>query len=363
MRPFYQVSASLLLILGVILGVVMLFRPGNNTQPVATGALVGHVFFQDDAFGHDDTLHLQLQGLSAPPQGQMYAAWLELQNGQLRPLGNLSFANGAINQVYAGDASHTNLISLAQGLAITLENTGSSLQAPAGAILYEGRFEQASLPYIKNMLYRLSGFPGNEGIVASMMDTLNSINDKTGSIVDTLQGSPRDYGLVWRQAIRIIQMIDGSQYASTSGDLPAQDPGLLSAPVGLRSSPTQTGYLDAIFQQASKIYATSHDASMRQHAQNVENAISDLRGWVESMRQNDIQLLQLLGQPTPAMSATPPSPAMLKLALQLQQTSTYAYTGRTIPPNESPLPILGSAGATQAYSEAQYLATLAMRKA
>jgi hypothetical protein len=54
---------------------------------------------------------------------------------------------------------------------------------------------------------------------------------------------------------------------------------------------------------------------------------------------------------------------MLKLALQLQQASTYAYTGRTIPPNESPLPIPGSAGATQAYSEAQYLATLDIRKA
>ncbi len=362
MRPFYLVSATLLLILGIILGIVMIVHPGGSTQPVVAHALVGHVFFQDDAFGHDDTLHIQLQGLPTPTQGQMYAAWLELQNGQLRSLGRLSFTNGSINQVYPGDSGHTNLVSIAQGFAITLENTGSSLQAPAGAIIYEGRFEQVSLPYIKNLLYRLSGFPGNEGIVASMLDTLNSINDKTGSIVDTLQGS-RDYGLVWRQAIRIIQLIDGSQYASASGDLPAKDPGLLSAPVGLLSSPAQSGYLDAIAQQASKIYATSHDATTRQHAQNIQNAITDLRGWVQSMRQDDIQLLHMLGQPTPAMSATPPSPAMLKLALQLQQASTYAYTGRTIPPNESPLPIPGSAGATQAYSEAQYLATLDIRKA
>ena len=361
MRPFYLVSATLLLILGIILGIVMIAHPGSSSQSVVAHALVGHVFFQDDALGHDDTLHIQLQGLPDPVQGQMYAAWLELQNGQIRSLGRLSFTNGSINQVYGGDSSHTNLVSIAQGFAITLENIGSSLQAPAGAIIYEGRFEQVSLPYIKNLLYRLSGFPGNEGIVASMLDTLNSINDKTGSIVDTLQGS-RDYGLVWRQAIRIIQLIDGSQYASTSGDLPAKDPGLLSAPVGLLSSPAQSGYLDAIAQQASKIYATSHDATTRQHAQNIQNAITDLRGWVQSMRQNDIQLLRMIGQPTPAMSATPPSPAMLKLALQLQQASTYAYTGRTIPPNESPLPILGSAGATQAYSEAQYLATLDIRK-
>jgi serine/threonine protein kinase len=361
MRPFYLVSAALLLILGVILGVVVLVHPGSGTQPVAAGVLVGHVFFQDDALGHDDTLRIELQGLPAPSQGQMYVAWLELQNGHQSSLGNLPFNNGSISWVYPGDASHTNLISIAQGLSITLENTGSSLQAPAGAILYEGRFDQASLPYIKNMLYRMPGFPTNEGIVANTLDTFNSINDKTGSIVDTLQGT-RDYNLVWRQAIRIIELIDGSQYAQTSGDLPANDPGQLSAPIGLISSPTQTGYLDAIFQQATKIYQTSHDATTRQHAQNVQNAINDLRSWIQNMRQDDIRLLHLLGQPTPGMSATPPSATMLKLAYQLQQTSNYSYTGRTIPPNVSPLPTLGSAGATQAYTESQYLATLEMRK-
>ncbi len=361
MMPFYMVSAALLLILGIILGVVLLVRPGESTQPIA-GTLVGHVFFQDDALGHDDTLHVELQGLPTPAQGQMYVAWIKLQNGHMRALGSLPFNNGSINWVYPGDANHTNLISISQGLSITLENVGSSLLAPAGSTLYEGSFDQASLPYIKNLLYSMSGFPDSESVVASTLDTLNSINDKTGSIVDVLQGTP-DYDLTWRQAIRIIQLIDGSQYAHTSGDLPTNDPGQLGAPIGLISSPTQTGYLDAIAQQANKIYSTSPDTATRQHAQNILNAITDLRGWIQSMRQNDIQLLQLLGQPTPAMSATPPSPTMLKLAHQLQQTSSYAYTGRTIPPNASPLPIPGSAGAIQAYSEAQYLATLSIRKA
>ncbi|HLI04992.1 MAG TPA: protein kinase [Ktedonobacteraceae bacterium] len=362
MRPFYMVSAALLLILGLILGVVLLVRPGSSMQSGAAGALVGHVFFQDDALGHDDTLHVELQGLPAPTQGQMYVAWLELQNGHLRSLGSFPVHNGSVNWVYPGDSSHTNLISIARGLFITLENTGSSLQAPAGATLYAGSFEQASLPYIKNLLYSMRGIPGNEGIVASMLDTLNSINDKTGSIVDTLQGD-RDYTLVWRQAIRILQLIDGSQYAHSSGDLPASDPSMLAAPVGLISSPQQIGYLDAIAQQADKISSTSLDATMRQHAQNIQNAITDLRGWIQSMRQNDIQLLHLLGQPAPAMSATPPTPGMLKLADQLQQASNYAYTGRVIPPNASPQPTLGSAGALQAYAEAQYLATLDIRKA
>ena len=71
------------------------------------------------------------------------------------------------------------------------------------------------------------------------------------------------------------------------------------------------------------------------------------------MRTYDLQLLN-----APDLS----TPAMLSSALQLQQLAQDAYTGRTIPPNQSPQPIPGSAGAYQAFTEAQYMATLDVEK-
>jgi hypothetical protein len=55
-------------------------------------------------------------------------------------------------------------------------------------------------------------------------------------------------------------------------------------------------------------------------------------------------------------------PAIIGVALQLKKAAADSYTGRTIPPNNGPQPILGSAGAYQAYIECQYMAALTLEK-
>lgn len=359
MRPFYLVSAAVVLILAALLGTVLFIHSGGPTT--SSGTLVGHVFFQDDALGHDDTLRVELQGIPDAPQGQVYAAWLEMQNGQAFFLGKPTPSNGTITWTYT-NSSHANLLATAQGFSITLENSGSAFHDPAGAILYKGSFEQASFAYVKNILYQLPGFPDKAGVLNGMFNTIKSINDKANSIDDTLQVQHmHDYGLVMRQATRILQLVDGAQYAHSSGDLPANAPALLSNPAGLISSPAQIGYLDALAAQVNKISQTTQDPAIRQHVRNVQSAITDLRSWVQNMRVHDVQLLKALGQQT-SISVTPPSADLLNAALLVKKASDDSYTGRTIPPNESPLPILGSAGAYQAYTECQYMATLNIAK-
>jgi hypothetical protein len=180
-----------------------------------------------------------------------------------------------------------------------------------------------------------------------MLDVIRSINDKAASINDSLN---HDNGLVTRQASRIIDMLDGSAYAAQSGDRPATVPSELDAQIGLLSSPTQPGYLDILDQQLQQLRQVSQNAPDRlQHIQNVENAITDLRDWLQKLRTYDVQLLK---------STNLSNPAILSTVLQLKQAAADSYTGRTIPPNTAPQPVLGSAGASQAYTEAQYTATL-----
>ena len=168
-------------------------------------------------------------------------------------------------------------------------------------------------------------------------------------MVDSIQVQ-QGYPLAQRQATRIIELIDGSQFARSSGDLPASLPDMLSLPVGLLSSPTQAGYIDTLAVQVNKILMSAGDTSaLHQHAQNVSNALVDLKGWLQQMRSYDVQILKAtnLGDP-----------AVLNAALLLKQSAGDAYTGRTIPPNEGPTSALNSAGANQAYIECQYLAAL-----
>ena len=352
--PMTIVFLFLLLIVIGALAISGLLRSGHQSAGTPS-PVIGHVFFQDDALGHDDLLHLELYAIPPPPQGQRYYAWYQNAAEQTFPLGQLTLNQGTFGLLYTGDAHHTNLLSTVQTVFITLEKTSNTnpTTPTSNAKVYQASFAMTSLPYIQHVLYMQPNFPSHSSLISGLFETIKSMNDKAGSIVDSLQGT-HDYALARRQATRIIEMIDGSSYARSSGDLPTNLSSLASVPVGLLSSTTQPGYIAALQTEIDKIQQTAGDnTALRQHAQNVSSALTDLQDWIQQMRTYDLQLLN-----APDLS----TPTMLSPALQLQQFAQDAYTGRTIPPNQSPQPIRGSAGAYQALTEAQYMATLDVQK-
>jgi len=354
LSPVALAIIGLLLLLVVVgsLGVSLLIRSASTPS---TNGVVGHVFFQDDALGKNDMLRIEVQNTPDPLQGKHYVAWLQNVSGQAIPLGNLTLQNGTATLLYPGDANHSNLLTFIRGVFVTEENDGTL--APAvptlSAKVYQAGLSAASFPYIQHVLYSLPGYPTHASLISGLFDSIKGINDKAVSVVDSEQ-SKQGYALAQRQAIRIIELIDGSQFARNRGDLPASYPDMLSLPVGLLSSPTQQGYIDALSAQVDKISQTAGDnATLRQHAQNVSNALADLKSWVQQMRGYDAQILK---------ASNPGDPAVLTMALQLKQLAGDAYTGRTIPPNGGPTAAPGSAGAYQAYVECQYLASLDIKK-
>jgi len=349
--PGYIIFASLLiiiLVLGSAIGVTILI---NKDQSSSNTNGPGRIFFQDDALGQNDQLHIDMQNIADPPTGTSYFAWLQDTNGRISPLGPLNVQNGHISFIYAGDNTHTNLLSTMQGLFITTVDKGSRPQSPNESNkVYQASFDAGTLEFLKNILYQTPGLPDNGSVTAEMLRAISLIDDKAASINDSLN---HDNGLVIRQASRIIDMLDGSTYAVRSGDRPATVPSELSAQIGLLSSPTQPGYLDILDQQLQQLKQVSgNDSERLQHIQNVENTITDLHDWLQKLRTYDVQLLK---------AASLSNPAIPNIALQLKQAAADSYTGRTIPPNTAPQPVLGSAGASQAYTEAQYMATLDMQ--
>ncbi len=348
--PMYAVLAVFAVLLIIAISMIGSLLLNSRVQP---GTIVGHVFFQDDALGRADVLHIDMQNISAPPQGKIYQAWLQDINHHTLPLGPLTLNNDTATLLYPGDAQHTNLLSIAQGVLVTLEDTGGKPHTPTGDGVYKASFDTPSFQYIKNILYKTPDFPDNNGVIVGLFETIKSINDKAGSITDSIQGT-HDYHLARRQAIRIIELVDGTQYSMASGDLPKNTPSNVHAKVGLISSPTQPGYIDTLATQLDKLQQSAgNNTTLLQHIQNVRNAVADLRQWVQQIRTYDVQVLK-------ARSLT--EPALANVALQLKQVVSDSYTGRTIPPDEGPKSILGSAGAYQAYVECQYLMTLDMKK-
>lgn len=347
--PVYIMVGALVLLL-VVLGSAIGASLFLNRGQASTGGALGHIFFQDDALGHADQIRIQMQNIAAPPDGKSYYVWLQDTSQHAQRLGSLAISNNGTSAslLYQGDSKHTNLLSTTQSVLVTIEDSGSTPAAPTGTTVYRASFDAATLQALKNILYQTPGFPTNQGVAAGLVDTIKSMNDKAQSIVDSENG--HDYTLALRQATRIIEMIDGTKYASSSGDLPARVPHQINTSVGLISSPTQTGYIDTLDKQLDQMkQAAGNDTARLQHIQNVKNAITDLRDWIQKIRTYDVQLLK---------AADLANPTITGVALQLSKAAADSYTGRTLPPNQGPTLDVGSAGAYQAYTECEYLATL-----
>jgi serine/threonine protein kinase len=351
--PIYLACVVLFLVLFVLvsaLGANLLLK---SRQQSTTGTKIvtttGHAFFLDDALGHNDQVRIEMQNVPAPANGKNYVAWFQDENGHMQLLGPLTLQDGTIIYTYPGDKTHSDLLTKIQGFSITQENSGSTPQAPSNQTVYQAQFATTVQPYLKNILYATPGLPNHQSVVTNLLETIKSLNDKAGSIDDSLQVRP-DYGLVRRQATRIIEVIDGTTYALSTGDLPNKYLPLEHVPIGLLSSPRQQGYLDILAAQLDAFKRSAQgDQAQLEHVQNVENALSDLRNWVQKMRVYDVDILK---------AAALNNPTITNIALQLKNTAVDSYVGHTVPPDPAPKPVLGSAGASQAYIEAQYIAEL-----
>ena len=352
--PLRVVVIALLLLLLVIGSVTVAGLLYTNKQQTAAANSVPQAFFQDDAQGQgmDDQLRVNLPNAGAPPSGQVYFAWMRTTAGKAVSLGPLTMQNQDATLLYQGDDGHTDLLTEVLGIEITLENAGSTPKNPSGQMVYQGSFDTRLLTDLKNVLYITPHLPGQQSSVRGLLSAIQSINEKAGSVVDSLHTDP---ALAHRQAVRIIEIVDGTAFARSNGDLPANVQALLNTPMGLVSSPGQPGYLDALDTSLTQLKqdAGNDNTSLLQHLQNVQNSTEDLHSWVKTIHDNAVNILNMQDLNTPAADSA---------ALQLQRTAADSYTGRTIPPNQGPQPTPGSAGAYQAYVEAQYMATLTLQK-
>jgi len=340
----------LLLVFGSVIGANLMLTSKSAVNPNTTSS----VFLQDDALGSNDQLRFDIHNVAAPPAGQSYFAWLQTTKQQNLLLGKLTVQNQTVAFLYPGDGHHTNWLSIMQGILITQENANNDHpDAPNGKTIYRGSYNSATLQALSNILYATPHFPGNQSVVRGLLDTIKSMNDKAGSIVDSIG---HDQGLTRRQATRILEQIDGSAYAKSNGDLPPHVQPLLNTQIGLLSSPEQQGYIDTLATQLDQLKQTvdSKNTQLLQHIQNAQNAIQDLRTWIQQIRNFASEILK-----APKLNTT----QIMNDAQQLQSQANNAYTGRTIPPQQSPQPTLGSAGAYQAYVETQYMASIELQKA
>jgi len=119
---FYMMVAILMMVLLALVGIIGTWLFSQSPGPVAH-PVVGHIFFQDDALGHD--IHcVSISNkfpllLKAKHMLHGYRTRLTMSSR----LDRSRQKNGSASLLYAGDVEHTNLLSVVQSITVTLEDT------------------------------------------------------------------------------------------------------------------------------------------------------------------------------------------------------------------------------------------------
>src|SRR5258706_9610839 len=133
------IACAILLLLGIsAFPVLPLLFPKNvkdaPTTPNSPGTVVGQIVFVHSPSAPPnsfDQLRIDLNHISSPPTGTTYFAWLEISSEIIEdPHWPLQVSNGSIQDLYSGNAQHTDLFAQSHTFLITAEDANSTPVVP-----------------------------------------------------------------------------------------------------------------------------------------------------------------------------------------------------------------------------------------
>jgi len=344
-RNILLVLLLLLLIAGGTVGALLILKNNGASGSGASGQVS---FFdnQNGPTGHTDALSMTINGLSAPPSGSQYDAWLfNDQNEQVTPLGTLVANGQKFSLSYTGPTNkrhqNTNLIGLGNRIEITQEQ-GSVPEPTSGKIVLSGTFPPKAFVHIRHLLFAFPTTPANTGLLVGLRDQTQKLNGQALLLQNVAGGGNQD--AIKCAAQSIIDISEGSngahfqQLGSACAFHNITDTGDGFGILG-------QGYLTTAAQHAA-LAANQSDSTqnIRTHAGNVEIAMSNIRGWVTTV---DADALKLLANPTDT-----------SVVQEMVNLSDHAFHGVDVNGDGQVDPVKDEAGAITAYIQGQLMATL-----
>ncbi|GAC1458915.1 MAG: hypothetical protein PVSMB2_16130 [Ktedonobacteraceae bacterium] len=340
-RVILFAALILVLIAGGTVGAILFLKKNNQGGANANG----RVTFVDgqNSTGTTDALHISINGLDAPPSGFQYDAWLvNEQSEKSSALGSLNAQGGTFSLNFAGDGGRrqtgTNLLGEGNKLEITLEQ--GNVSVPTGKTILAGTFPPQAFIHIKHLLFRFPTTPHTIGLLVGLQAQTKLLNAQALVLqsIATKQNATATTCAV-QSIIDIVEGVKGPHFqqlpqtclSTTAGD----GFGLLGT----------TGYL---FNTAAHASLAAHQPdttdNIRQQAGRVEIATTNITGWVTTIEQDALGLLN--------------RPTNTSLVQDIVTLADHAYHGVDTNNDGQVDPVNGEAGSITAYIQGQFMATL-----
>ena len=331
---------------GTVFALALLQKNGTASNPGANAS--GQVLFFDgtNGTGSTDALKITINGLSAAASGFHYDAWLVNEAAEHSiSLGTLTASGGSFSVNFAGNGSNgqpgKNLLSEGNVVEITLEQGNVTL--PTGRVILSAMFPPRAFVHIKHLLFAFPTTPGNIGLLVGLVGQTNLLNAQALVLQNVAANhNPAAVRCVAQSIIDIAEGQQGSnfkQLTALCGSSSATGDGF-----GILGT---NGYASTAAAHAS-LAATQTDSTntIRQHASEVEIGTKNITGWVTTIDQDALKLLNNANDSAAVQ--------------EIVTLSDHAFHGVDANGNGQIDPISGEEGATTAYLRGQLMATLTL---
>ncbi len=380
-RTMLIALASAMLLLVILLGSALwIFHLLPFGSPSSAGKpIIGYAFFASSGLlnlssseGIADRVQVELNNIPAAPAGKRYYAWLLNDNDSLVTispilLGALPTSGGNITLTYPGDALHSDLLASYSRFLVTEENASPTPSNPSldpSTKQYYAAFSQIPNPndtenhfsllaHLRHLLaldpkLKAAGLTG--GLDIWLFRNTEKILEYAGSARDAQQTGGAD--LVYRQVVRILDYLDGTQYIQTEPLRPGT--GLLIDPTIAKVAllefdvqhQTPPGYLKHIGNHLREIVQSPGiTATQRALAIQINADIDNVQGWLTNVHADAEKLAAMPN----AQLLQPQAAALLN---DMFTQTNFAFAGQ-IDPNTNQL----KPGVVQIHYSIQRLAT------
>ena len=159
-RVVIGVIVALFLVLSGVLGFV-------QSRSLPSPTFTGLATFYDGPAGPSSVIHVRLNGLSEPTNGDSYRAWLiDTSKENILSLGSLNPQGTFYSLNYISTAVGSNLLSVGNLLEITLEHSQS--QALQGKVIVQGTFPPLANVHIQHLLLTYPSTPNQTGLLIGL---------------------------------------------------------------------------------------------------------------------------------------------------------------------------------------------------
>jgi hypothetical protein len=357
------IVVSLLIIVSAVLLPSLLAQPAapltvpthHTTAAIPSGS-VGQISFvssgqldPNSATGLNDIVSLNLTGLTPPPQGMSYYAWLETDKTQdgTAPilLGKLQVSGGKVQLSYQ-DKQHVDLLVTYSRLLITQQSAASTPNIPpldSKTWRYQAGIPDTPTPgdekgysLLSHMRHLLAKDPTlnqiglQGGLDIWMYRNVGKIFEWSNAARDDWAGNNID--LTRRQIDRVVEYLNGQVYAFRN--LPAGTPWLVDPKAG---RPGLIDFTTAQDEQGPPSYishiklhlmgmvnAPGHTAAQQQLAGHIDDSLTQIGTLLKKVLSDAIQLAKMSNDQFK-------HPNALALLNDMQINANNAYVGQTDP--------------------------------